>query len=333
MPLPNSKVLIALLEEYKKNRSEKWVAPIEGTVSNFAKSVFGLDIPGDRRSQCQRLEHRFAEANNVEDWINVLDEIGRAIKEAEGQLYWSRESLFAETLHAIRSYIVALLKYQPKDNQVEDTREEFYNLIDDIKLKLEQQKIAIEQERHRGLDAVRVDELIKEKNLTLRQLAFLGDENAIFDAVDLNLFPRDRYEYPDRDTRRRIEQLHSLSPDSVNVNKPLYLQDKYYYIFYAKNFFKQTNLSFREFIQKASMEEHHVNMVDIEEILFEHEPARSIAHSTHASADDLPEPPHNETEANSRVASPSQVGVFAEQTKGVAENPSQDARQALSRSM
>ncbi len=278
MPLPNPAVLNAFLTTYKEIREAKWGSVTNRLVS-YLGSYAGQDIPGDRKSECEKLEDRFNNVKTAQEWLEVVHELDEKAQIASKQAKLD-SSLLAETLHAIRSYIIAMLKYKPKpiagekskESAPENTLDMFNAEIDRLLEEKTSIETKIRQNRDRCADSSVIDALKENKRQILMKLVHLNHSDSIYEANDLGFLPATSLLYPNRadrlDTSPYRTREHAVNA-SVNPSVPWYYQRAYYFIFYNKSFFEKTRKEFRAYLKDAVKNALKKREVDIEAILLD----------------------------------------------------------------
>lgn len=327
MPLPNPKVLNAFLDQYIAIRQDTWSSAINSAVSSVAKYAVGVDIQGDRINECEQLKIRFNNTKEIGEWIEIIHDLSKKAKEANHQIYTSDSSLLCETLHAIRSYIVAIMKYTPKSKDTDSTKSEditkkaFESVIEKLLDKIQKKSQKIRANQKRSADPSSINELKEEKNRTLLMLANLNHQDSIFDAGELNLF--DGLKFPGRNDKKLTS--NDKVNNSINPNIPWCYQRAFYFIFYEKHFFQHTKKAFKDFLRDALNNPEEVNPVDVEEVLFDVEtPDQDIEFDTDDEKDTSSKKSNSNSESRTANSTP---GVKASTAGLFAVTGSQDAKE------
>jgi hypothetical protein len=171
MSLPNPKVILALIEKYKKDRKERWASYKETAAYLLSFLTWSYQGPAQRITACDRFEKAVKEISNsdLEKWAELCIDLGN---EATIAAKHNKESLFAKYCNAMRTYILSQL------NKDENVRKQFQILIDAKK------SAPLSKDNDKKPTEAEFKKLAENR---LLELSYLGDVASINDALNKNL--------------------------------------------------------------------------------------------------------------------------------------------------
>lgn len=164
------------LDAYLTERKPTWEAPTQTVLQviesgrNWLFNTPKLN-PVELEEQCEVLKQRFSQAHHAAEWINVILDLEKGAS-ARQQLQVMSESLFSDTLHAIRSLIVAKLQ-----DQAGPYYHDYKQYIDKLLVEKKSLKDKIYQKQLKGMPIKGENQ---ELSATLIKLAALGHSKSIF---------------------------------------------------------------------------------------------------------------------------------------------------------
>lgn len=115
MPMPDPRILNALLDYYYTVKDEKKTATAYGVLLRAGQAV-GLvaDHAQERKPKTGDFKSKIKSAQTIQEWINIAFDCGREAREAQAQRGWKPDCDYAKVMHAMRSCIIDTLTSDPK---------------------------------------------------------------------------------------------------------------------------------------------------------------------------------------------------------------------------
>lgn len=255
MPLPCPQVLEDMFDLYEKIREPdrtSLLGRVKNTMEKIAYSYFSKKEPTFEKIEQIRKDImalvkliKVKEDNNKFDiWISLIFTLGLKAKEAQELKYFpdeESESLFCETLHAMRSYIISSLS----NNDVEICKKKFAQYIEALQQATKKIHEAFE-------DAVKydngrnADEYLKKYHENILRLAFLEDKNAIIVARKAGLL-----DYLNVYQNEKLLHKYKMSPNHANSFIPFCLQRNFFETLYHHEYQSVHHITFKDFESRA----------------------------------------------------------------------------------
>jgi len=182
---------------------------------------------------CEALKSAFKKAKNLGDWEKAVFDLG---EEARKSLKRSKTSLFCQTLHAMRTYILEHLR---QEKEFKD------HLANYRKIKLTLDDRILEDQ----LKNLVVDSLEGKRSAALYNLADLGEPAAILECSRVGLFKH--LLYPKRSMTHQLKSTRVLTRSDVNIHMPWYYQENFYQRYHQQIILCIKTESFDDFKDRA----------------------------------------------------------------------------------
>lgn len=250
-------------------------------------------------------------------WFALIFKLEAKAKEVQGLKYpqftgEEEESLFCETLHGLRNYII----YKLTNN--DDHYKEWYNECFNTLLKERQtikDKLYSTVKNDHGKDGKELKLKLKKMTLTL---AMLEDAEAITDADMFN-----QLDYLKIYDQSKLLFSKSVEPDYVNEAIPYCLHKNFWRSLYRTEYQKITNISAEEFEKNA--EKKYALLIEQKK---EEDRLKKIQKSFLESKIDIEHPKLNPLADFEEIALPPEVQDPHENSKGTLANTGLFAKQA-----
>lgn len=110
MPMPDPRILNALLDYYYTVKEQKKTATAYGVLLRVGQAVGVVaDHAQERKPKTGDFKSKIKSAQTVQEWINIAFDCGRDAREAQAQRGWKPDCDYAKVMHAMRSYIMDTL--------------------------------------------------------------------------------------------------------------------------------------------------------------------------------------------------------------------------------
>lgn len=265
MPFPDHKILYRFLDDYAEIRTPDWhsyssaalrlstqlisssaqaISKLSSIFLNAAEPATHVEEKSEEQNDetfikgiCVALKTAIGKARTTKDWAKIAFDLGEEARRAMKRSY-RKNSLFCQTLHAMRTYIIENLRHEHLT--------EYKAIIAELNAEKQTYIIRIEEEQLANLS---IEDSNTKLTAILYQLADLGDERAIFECARRGMFLT--LPFPEKQAVHQLAHSHQLSTQEVNIHMPWYYQKNYYLRYLAQVISKIKMESWTDFTIRA----------------------------------------------------------------------------------